>query len=74
MSTIDVSALLQEEFSLDKRPEPDDDLWLDLRLDSLSSVELLALIEDVLDREIADDVLATWQTVGDLQLSIDAVT
>jgi acyl carrier protein len=68
---LDVPALLQSEFALERRPDPADNLWIDLRLDSLAAIELLALLEDLLERELSDDVLSSWDTVSDLQAFMD---
>ncbi len=72
-SRIIMNALMQ--FTKDRqRISPDDNLDLDLGLDSLSKIELAASIEGAFKLKLPEDFLADVQTVGELTEKIRTQT
>lgn len=45
----------------------------DLGMDSLDMVELAIDLERLADKDISDDVVASWRTVGDLYASLTKI-
>ena len=57
---------LQEVTGQSERPTPDQDLEMDLGVDSLTQVQIAAVLEQELGVEIPDDAFLQLRTVGDL--------
>jgi acyl carrier protein len=65
-----VADVLIQELDLVGIPGRDDRLVEDLNADSLDMVEVAMAIEEVFEREISDDELSGWTTVGDIVATV----